>query len=115
MTITAALFIAGCNKYIDVVPDNVATLEYAFRMRTTAEKYLATCYSFIPDLGSISVNLALLSGDELCVNTGLNNNSTRIARGGQNTNNTYHDYWNRSEERSVGKEGVKRGRSWRGR
>lgn len=86
----------GCNKFIDVVPDNVATLEYAFRMRTTAEKYLATCYSFIPDYGNIANNVGLLSGDELWVNVGLNNNSTRIARGDQNINSPYHDYWNGS-------------------
>ncbi len=94
MTIIAAFFINGCNKYIDVVPDNVATLEYAFRMRTTAEKYLATCYSFIPMLGDVTGNVGLFAGDELCLNTGINNNSTRIARGGQNANNPYHDYWN---------------------
>lgn len=88
------VFMTSCNSYIDVVPDNVATLEYAFRMRTTAEKYLATCYSFIPDLGTVSGNVGLFGEDELWVNSGINNNSTRIARGEQNTNNVYHDYWN---------------------
>ncbi|MEC3880441.1 RagB/SusD family nutrient uptake outer membrane protein [Parapedobacter sp. 10938] len=87
---------AGCNSFIDVVPDNVATLEYAFRMRTTAEKYLATCYSFIPDLGGTSGNVATFGSDELWLNTGINSNATRIARGEQNKNSPYHDYWNGS-------------------
>src|SRR5690606_7142741 len=86
--------IMGCNKFIDVVPDNVATLEYAFRMRTTAEQYLATCYSFIPEGGSVSNNVALFGVDELWTNTALNHNGTRIARGEQNAANPYHDYWN---------------------
>lgn len=39
---------AGCAKYLDVVPDNVATIENAFTSRTTAEKFLFTCYSYLP-------------------------------------------------------------------
>lgn len=92
--IIATYMTAGCNKFINVVPDNVATLEYAFRMRTTAEQYLATCYSFIPEGGNVSNNVALFGGDELWTNTALNNNGTRIARGEQNTASPFHDYWN---------------------
>lgn len=83
----------GCDQYIDVVPDNVATLEYAFRMRTTAEKYLATCYSFLPDLGNTGSNFSY-AGDDICANTGIILNSLRISRGEQNVNNPYLDYWN---------------------
>ena len=46
-------WITSCSDYLDIVPDNVATIEYAFRMRSTAEQYLFTCYSFIPKLGTI--------------------------------------------------------------
>lgn len=38
----------GCKKYLDVVPDNIATIENAFSSRTTAEKYLFTCYGYMP-------------------------------------------------------------------
>lgn len=34
----------SCN-YLDIVPDNMATIDYAFRNRTACEKYLYTCYS----------------------------------------------------------------------
>ena len=94
MIVITTVFLTGCNKFVDVVPDNVATLEYAFRMRTTAEQYLATCYSFIPEGGNVSANVGLFGGDELWTNTALNNNGTRIARGEQNVSNVYHDYWN---------------------
>jgi hypothetical protein len=40
---------SGCNNYLDIVPDDgLATLENAFTMRTEAEKYLYTCYSYMP-------------------------------------------------------------------
>ena len=47
------LLFSGCAKYLDVVPDNIATLENAFTMRSEAEKYLYTCYSYMPRDGSL--------------------------------------------------------------
>ena len=37
----------SCN-FLDVMPDKLGTIEYAFRDQVSAEKYLATCYSYIP-------------------------------------------------------------------
>jgi hypothetical protein len=37
----------SCN-YLDVVPDNVATIDNAFTSREMAEKFLFTCYSYMP-------------------------------------------------------------------
>jgi len=38
--------IQACKKsYLDIVPDNIATLDNAFANRNEAEKYLFTCYS----------------------------------------------------------------------
>ena len=45
--ICTAFSIASCN-YLDVVPDNVPTLDNAFSDRYTAEQYLATCYWGMP-------------------------------------------------------------------
>lgn len=39
---------SACN-YLDVVPDNVATIDNAFTSREMAEKFLFTCYSYMPD------------------------------------------------------------------
>ncbi|WP_423736266.1 RagB/SusD family nutrient uptake outer membrane protein [Chitinophaga caseinilytica] len=46
--IVAALLLVSfpsCKKYLDVMPDNVATIDYAFRNRNEAENYLFTCYA----------------------------------------------------------------------
>ena len=38
----------SCNKFLDVVPDDgLATIETAFNLRSTAIRYLATCYSYM--------------------------------------------------------------------
>lgn len=89
--LTSPLF--SCKKYLDVVPDNIATIEYAFRMKTTAKKFLYTCYSYIPNQAEVSQGF-LFSGDELwypIVNT---STSWAIGMGLQNVNGPYLDYWN---------------------
>lgn len=59
------VFLGACNKYLDVVPDNIATIESAFTLRSTAERYLFTCYSYMPRHANLSGNPAALGGDEL--------------------------------------------------
>src|SRR3546814_5953418 len=56
---------SACNNYMDIVPDNVATIDYAFRLRSTAERFLFTCYSYMPLHSGINENAAFLAGDEL--------------------------------------------------
>src|SRR5688500_13339176 len=79
----------GCKKYLDVVPDNIATLDNAFTMRVEAEKYLYTCYSFMPRDGSLEDDLAMLGDDEMWALTNpgfpeFNLQMFNIARGLQN-------------------------------
>lgn len=57
--------ISSCDKYLDVVPDNVATLEDAFSLRQNAENYLFSCYSYLPRNGDANFNIGLLAGDEI--------------------------------------------------
>jgi len=52
-------------SYLDVVPDNLATIEDAFSMRTNAEKYLFTCYSYLPRHGSLTSDPAMMGADEI--------------------------------------------------
>lgn len=61
--ITAAS-LTGCSDYLDVVPDNVATIDYAFRDKNGAFKYLATCYSAMPNPAEWSTNPAYAGSDE---------------------------------------------------
>ncbi|HMR19140.1 MAG TPA: RagB/SusD family nutrient uptake outer membrane protein [Sphingobacterium sp.] len=88
--------LTSCN-YLDVVPDNVATLDYAFRNRSSALRYLATCYSKLPDFGNAhDSNPGIAGADELWVNSN-NTGSFRpffISLGQQNKNEVLVDYWN---------------------
>lgn len=46
-TLAALLLGVSCSDYLDVTPDNVGTLEYAFRNRNEAENYLFSCYAYL--------------------------------------------------------------------
>ncbi len=100
ITLLSVMGIFSSCHYLDIVPDNVATVDYAFRMRSQAEKYLFTCYSYLPNLSSWSENPALLSGDEVwffypykqALHFGPPDN-WEIARGNQNILNPFLNYW----------------------
>jgi hypothetical protein len=103
LIVLSALFCIGfssCKKYLDIIPDNVATIEYAFRLRTEAEKYLFTCYSYMPKQGDVSLNPAFMGGDETWYfypYAGINSTnyaSWEIARGAQNSSTPLMSYWN---------------------
>ncbi|HEX5552129.1 MAG TPA: RagB/SusD family nutrient uptake outer membrane protein, partial [Chitinophagaceae bacterium] len=98
----AVLSLGGtsCKKYLDIVPDNIATIDNAFTLRSTAERYLVTCYSFIPPESDLPYS-TLLSGDELWLPIDplptyefVADESWGIALGRQNVNAPLLDYWN---------------------
>lgn len=99
---TFVLLIASqsCSDYLDVVPDDIATLDKAFTLRSQAEKYLFTCYSYLPKDGDVNFNLGMLSGDEMVTKIdhpyGIDNDAIQIALGNQNTSNPIQDVWNGS-------------------
>lgn len=43
LAVLALAFSASCTDYLEVVPDNIATIDNAFTSRNTAEKFLFTC------------------------------------------------------------------------
>lgn len=80
--------------YLDIVPDKIATIENAFANKNEAEKFLTTCYSYIPDYHSQSGNIGLLGADELwAYYPGTDYTPWMIARGLQNSNDPYMNYW----------------------
>lgn len=90
----SAFTMLGCDNFLDIVPDNVATIDYAFRMRATAEKYLATCYSYLPYLGNPNNNPAFFGADEFWLSNSYSYIFTfNIAKGEQNPNNPLIDFW----------------------
>lgn len=97
-SIIALSILTGCTDFLDVVPDNIATIEMAFNNRTNAEKYLATCYSYIPLYGAQRDNPGLASGNDIWFYTmedaSFNNKwSFGIANGLQNTSDPLNNYW----------------------
>jgi starch-binding outer membrane protein, SusD/RagB family len=88
--------LSSCNKYLDVVPDNVATIDYAFNLRSSAEKYLFTCYSYMPRHGHFNTNPAFNGADEVWYDvppSDINTDIYNIALGLQNSSNPYANYW----------------------
>lgn len=89
----------GCTKnYLDIVPDNVATIDNAFANSIEAEKYLYTCYTYLPQEGHPDKNPAFSGGDEAWTYWPMTQDyffldPYNIARGNQNRDNPYMNYW----------------------
>jgi hypothetical protein len=90
LVVLAAL--SSCKKYLDVVPDNVATIENAFTMRSQAQKFLFTCYSYMPKEGDLTDDPGILAGDEIW-DVPTKGAYFMIARGFQKTVSPYGDRW----------------------
>ncbi|NDV83109.1 RagB/SusD family nutrient uptake outer membrane protein [Bacteroides sp. 51] len=88
---------SSCTDYLDVVPDNIATLDNSFTNRNEAEKYLFTCYSYLPDNNTGWGNTGLMGADEVWVfYPGNSHTPWQIARGNQNANDPYMNCWDGS-------------------
>ena len=75
------LGLSGCDKYLNVVPDDgIPTIDMSFNLRSTAIRYLSTCYSYMPLDGAPAGDSAFLTGDELwdLVGRVVSNTSTRV-------------------------------------
>lgn len=100
VTLSTTLAFLSCTDYLDIVPDNVATIDYAFYDRVGAEKFLATCYSYLPLFGSPGNDVAIQGSDEICIHREepvywhFNNfNTYRVIRGQQNVSSPLANYW----------------------
>lgn len=56
--------LSSCN-YLDIVPDEVSTDKDAFNDQKAAERYLYSCYSFLPNPRNGTSSLDLMTGDEV--------------------------------------------------
>jgi hypothetical protein len=94
---TAVWLTTACAGYLDVIPDDVATMEHAFSTRNAAHKFLMTCYQYLPNVTDRWANPGLTGGDELwwCIGESSYNtqNATYLAKGYQNANDPYLNYW----------------------
>ncbi|MEJ2881594.1 RagB/SusD family nutrient uptake outer membrane protein [Pedobacter sp. GR22-6] len=90
------VLISSCKKYLDIIPDNVATIDNAFTLRNEAEKFLFTCYSYLPKDGDPSYNIGFMAGDEVWIpydQREFGPSAWQIARGSQNAASPYSDAW----------------------
>lgn len=106
LTLAAGTLLFGsvaCDKYLNVVPDDgIPTVDMAFNLRSTAIRYLATCYAYMPLDGAPAGDSGFLTGDELWDLVGriVSNTSARvpntyfqIARGLQSASNVRANDW----------------------
>ncbi|WP_114791353.1 RagB/SusD family nutrient uptake outer membrane protein [Niabella yanshanensis] len=99
--VSTALIISSCKKFLDIVPDGIATIDNAFSTRISAEKYLFTCYSYMPQQGSLASNPSFSAGEEFfCATADISTNGalggavgSNILYGNQNSNSPYADAW----------------------
>jgi len=94
-TLLASSLMGSCD-YLDVVPDNVATIEYAFRTPFTAEQYLFTCYNKLPQYANINANPGIAGGDEIWFlrsRYGIGYRAFQLAEGTMDITAPIYDYW----------------------
>ncbi len=94
--VLAATGMHSCTKYLDIVPDNIAVIEHAFKLRTEAEKYLFTCYSYLPKHGDGWFNAGMMAGDEIWLPQDDQvhwHPAFRIAQGQQNVGDPLFNEW----------------------
>ena len=87
----------ACSKFLDIVPDNVGTLEYAFRNRNEAENYLFGCYSTMQRLSDVIYNPGFTISAEIVYpvleTQYFNSSGFNFIRGTQNTGNPVLSQW----------------------
>ncbi|MGL4518877.1 MAG: RagB/SusD family nutrient uptake outer membrane protein [Phocaeicola sp.] len=87
---------SGCN-YLDVIPDNVSTLDHAFADEATAQRYLFTCYAGLPQEFNSNIDPAMAGSNEYWQGTPYSwidapfKTPFRIKDGYQNANSPYVD------------------------
>ena len=91
----------GCNDLLDILPDDKPELKDAFKDKYNAEKYLFTCYRFLPTFVNPNNTLGLSGGGDIIYserNTGGGLSSGPPAPmmaflKGNNTANPYTNFW----------------------
>lgn len=96
LSVCCAILSVSCNSFLDIVPDSIATIQDAFTTRNQAEKYLFTCYSYMPQHGQFGSDPAVSGSDEFCPTqgSGATGGSWRIVRGEQSAGAPILGSWN---------------------
>ena len=91
----------GCNDYLNILPDDKPELKDAFKDQYNAEKYLFTCYRFLPTFANPHNSLGLTGGGDIIYNE--RNTGSGLGGGppatmmaflkGNNVANPYSNFW----------------------
>lgn len=98
----------SCSDYLDVIPDNITTIDMAFNNRANARKYLSTCYSFLPFMYDVNSNAAMMCADDISPNQKAHSphydfgSSWDYNRGLQNSNEPLYNYWSGGQNKYRG-------------
>lgn len=65
ITLGFLFMVFGCNDFLDVLPDDKPVLEDAFKDQYNAEKYLFTCYHYLPSFTDPRFVLGLTGGGDI--------------------------------------------------
>lgn len=88
--------LSGCADFLDVVPDNTPSLDDAFSNRTVLERFLFSCYRYLPDpTDPFNYPTIFSARDEFDWGFSyvFQEPAPQIALGMQNTNSPLLDYW----------------------
>jgi hypothetical protein len=94
--ITFTVLTVSCADYLDVVPDNITTVDHAFKSRYQAEGFLFGLFGSLPEFANPGSNPALMGGDEIWFSaggTGVDRTLWYISQEGQGTNAPLANYW----------------------
>ncbi|MBP1651168.1 MAG: RagB/SusD domain protein [Bacteroidetes bacterium] len=104
LTILIVLILfSSCRKYLDVIPDDVATLESAFANANETQAYLFGCYATLQNMADVRRNPGFTTSGEVIFPYPLQDQTTlggaggdagfSIIRGLQNSANPLLNYW----------------------
>ncbi|TKG91135.1 RagB/SusD family nutrient uptake outer membrane protein [Puteibacter caeruleilacunae] len=93
--------LTGCNNVLDILPDDKPELEDAFNDSYNSEKYLFTCYSYLPPVANPGNTLGLTGGGDIMYSE--EDKSQSLSSGqpnpmksffqGNNVANPYMNFW----------------------
>ena len=87
------IFFTAAFIFLDVVPDETPDEKDAFQNPTMAERYLYSCYSFLPDPRHETASLDLLTADEV-VTPWEHETFANFPKGNYNASDPVISYWN---------------------
>jgi hypothetical protein len=97
---------SSCSDFLDIIPDDVATIETAFENRQNTKMFLFTCYSYMPD-PSDAMTYPAYSIDEFyffpvdAPTTFTQQEMYQIMEGQQSVNSTRLSYWSGTGGKAV--------------